>query len=131
MKERSWSSRKTSMKRQAIERREECMEDHQATLRRWYKRGGMGVAFFLGFWIVAAIAQTQQGTPTITVTVNKSLIFTLPQKARRVSVTQPEVADVTVVAPNHLLTNEQSAGVTPSEIWTKTGEIHNSTLAGP
>ena len=116
------------MKRQAIERREECMEDHQATLRRWYKRGGMGVAFFLGFWIVAAIAQTQQGTPTITVTVNKSLIFTLPQKARRVSVTQPEVADVTVVAPNQLLINGKSVGVTSLVIWPQTGEITNYDL---
>jgi pilus assembly protein CpaC len=104
------------------------MEDHQARLCRWSKRGGIGIAFFLGFWIVAAIAQTQQSSPTITVTVNKSLIFTLPQKARRVSVTQPEVADVTVVAPNQLLINGKSVGVTSLVIWPQSGDITNYDL---
>ncbi len=104
------------------------MEDHQARLRGWYKRARMGVAFFLGLWIVVTIAQAQESAPTITVTVNKSLIFTLPQKARRVSVTQPEVADVTVVAPNQLLINGKSVGVTSLVIWPQSGEIINYDL---
>lgn len=104
------------------------MEDRQFRSRGWYRLGGLGVVFFLGLWMVATIAQAQQTTPTITVTVNKSLIFSLPQKARRVSVTQPEVADVTVVAPNQLLINGKSVGVTSLVIWPQTGDIINYDL---
>jgi pilus assembly protein CpaC len=104
------------------------MEACQLRLQGGYKRLGMGAALFLGLWMAVAIAEAQQTTPTITVTVNKSLIFSLPQKARRVSVTQPEVADVTVVAPNQLLINGKSVGVTSLVIWPQTGDIINYDL---
>ena len=50
-------------------------------------------------------AAQQQVAPTISVTVNKSMVFRLAERAKRVSVSQPQVADVIVVAPSQLLIN--------------------------
>ena len=46
-----------------------------------------------------------QVAPTISVTVNKSMVFRLADRAKRVSISQPEIADVVVVAPTQLLIN--------------------------
>ena len=69
-----------------------------------------------------------QQAPTVTVTVNKSLVFGLAQKARRVSVTQPEVAEVVVLSPNQLLINGKSVGTTSLIVWPESGEIVNYDL---
>ncbi len=69
-----------------------------------------------------------QQAPTVTVTVNKSLVFGLAQKARRVSVTQPEVAEVVVLSPNQLLINGKSVGTTSLIVWPESGDIVNYDL---
>ena len=72
--------------------------------------------------------EAAQQAPTVTVTVNKSLVFGLAQKARRVSVTQPEVAEVVVLSPNQLLINGKSVGTTSLIVWPESGEIVNYDL---
>ena len=79
----------------------------------------------------AGLAQ-QQVSPTISVTVNKSTVFRLAQRAKRVSVTQPQVAEVLVVAPNQLLINGKNIGTTSLIVFDEKGEVTNYDLVvGP
>jgi len=79
-----------------------------------------------------AIAAQQQVAPTISVTVNKSMVFRLAQRAKRVSVSQPQVADVLVVAPTQLLINGKALGTTSLIIFDESGTVTNyDLLVGP
>ena len=69
-----------------------------------------------------------QTAPAITVTVNKSMVFRLAEKAKRVSVSQPQVADVLVVAPSQLLINGKSVGTTSLIIFDEKGQVSNYDL---
>ncbi len=55
--------------------------------------------------------------PSITVTVNKSAVLRLPKKASRVSVTQPQIAEAVVVAPDQILINGKAVGTTSLVVW--------------
>jgi pilus assembly protein CpaC len=77
---------------------------------------------------VAPLAMAQQASPTISVTVNKSMVFRLADKAKRVSVSQPEVADVLVVAPSQLLINGKAVGTTSLIVFNEKGEVSNYDL---
>src|SRR5438093_3896930 len=85
------------------------------------------VAFLLALVAREATGQPQT-VPTITVTVNKSMVFRLAQRAKRVSVSQPEVADVLVVAPSQLLINGKNVGTTSLIIFDEKGEVSNYDL---
>jgi pilus assembly protein CpaC len=77
-------------------------------------------------------AAQQQVSPTISVTVNKSMVFRLAEKAKRVSVSQPEIADVIVVAPTQLLINGKAVGTTSLIIFDEKGDVSNYDLVvGP
>ncbi|HYY24071.1 MAG TPA: pilus assembly protein N-terminal domain-containing protein [Candidatus Udaeobacter sp.] len=73
-------------------------------------------------------AAQQQVSPAITVTVNKSTVFRLAERAKRVSVSQPQVADVIVVAPSQLLINGKAVGTTSLIIFDEKGEVANYDL---
>jgi len=77
---------------------------------------------------LASFATAQQVTPTITVTVNKSMVFRLAERAKRVSVSQPQIADVLVVAPSQLLINGKNVGTTSLIIFDEKGEVSNYDL---
>ena len=88
---------------------------------------------FLGFAIIsmsfAGVARAQpQAAPTISVTVNKSMVFRLADRAKRVSISQPEVADVVVVAPTQLLINGKAVGTTSLIVFNEKGEVTNYDL---
>lgn len=83
--------------------------------------------FFLAVLAQAVIAQAQTA-PAITVTVNKSMVFRLAERAKRVSVSQPEVADVLVVGPSQLLINGKNVGTTSLIIFDEKGEVSNYDL---
>lgn len=86
-------------------------------------------AAIMAFALTAQTAEAQpQMAPTITVTVNKSMVFRLAERAKRVSVSQPQVADVLVVAPNQLLINGKSVGTTSLIIFDEKGEVTNFDL---
>ena len=50
--------------------------------------------------------------PSIEVVVNKAIVVRLPRKATKVAVTQPQIAEVVVVAPDQLLINGKAVGAT-------------------
>ena len=74
------------------------------------------------------LAGAQQVTPTISVTVNKSMVFRLAERAKRVSVSQPDVADVVVVAPSQLLINGKAVGTTSLIVFNEKGDVANYDL---
>jgi pilus assembly protein CpaC len=87
------------------------------------------VAMVSVFFILAhaAVAQTQPA-PAISVTVNKSMVFRLAERAKRVSVSQPAVADVIVVAPSQLLINGKAVGTTSLIVFNEKGDVSNFDL---
>src|SRR5512143_2166310 len=85
-------------------------------------------AFALAFVTAPLLAAQQPVAPTISVTVNKSMVFRLAEKAKRVSVSQPQVADVVVVAPSQLLINGKAVGTTSLIVFDDKGEVTNYDL---
>jgi len=55
--------------------------------------------------------------PSIEVVVNKTIVVRLPRKAAKVAVTQPQLAEVVVVAPDQLLINGKAVGATSLVVW--------------
>jgi pilus assembly protein CpaC len=85
-------------------------------------------AIFFFRLVTAGMAAQSQVAPTITVTVNKSMVFRLAERAKRVSVSQPQVADVLVVAPSQLLINGKNVGTTSLIIFDEKGDVSNYDL---
>jgi len=85
-------------------------------------------AFFFLAVLAQAVVARAQTAPAITVTVNKSMVFRLAERAKRVSVSQPEVADVLVVGPSQLLINGKNVGTTSLIIFDEKGEVSNYDL---
>ncbi len=81
---------------------------------------------------VCPVAAQQSVAPTISVTINKSMVFRLAEKAKRVSISQPAVADVLVVAPSQLLINGKAIGTTSLIVFDEKGDVVNYDLVvGP
>jgi pilus assembly protein CpaC len=78
--------------------------------------------------LLSPLAAAQQTSPTISVTVNKSMVFRLADRATRVSVSQPGVADVVVVAPSQLLINGKAVGTTSLIVFNEKGDVANYDL---
>ena len=55
--------------------------------------------------------------PSIEGVVNKAIVVRLPRKATKVAVTQPQIAEVVVVAPDQLLINGKAVGATSLVVW--------------
>jgi Flp pilus assembly secretin CpaC len=68
-----------------------------------------------------AVTETPQVLvyPSIAVTVNKSVVIRLPKRAIKVAVTQPQIAEVVVIAPDQLLINGKAVGATSLVVWTE------------
>jgi pilus assembly protein CpaC len=87
------------------------------------------VAVVSAFFVLAHVAVAQaQPAPAISVTVNKSMVFRLADRAKRVSVSQPAVADVIVVAPSQLLINGKAVGATSLIVFNEKGDVSNFDL---
>jgi pilus assembly protein CpaC len=65
---------------------------------------------------------------SISVTVNKSMAFRLSDRAKRVSVSQPEIADVTVLTPNQLLLSGKAVGTTSLIVFNDKGDVESYDL---
>jgi pilus assembly protein CpaC len=82
----------------------------------------------LSLFFAGMVNAQPQVAPTISVTVNKSMVFRLADRAKRVSISQPEVADVVVVAPTQLLINGKAVGTTSLIVFNEKGEVTNYDL---
>ena len=84
--------------------------------------------FFMSFFLAVGELDAQSNTtledaehvivyPSIEVVVNKSIVVRLPRKATKVAVTQPQIAEIVVVAPDQLLINGKAVGATSLVVW--------------
>src|SRR5262245_59277324 len=96
--------------------------------RVMWTRIGFLATTVLSLFCLLPLAAAQQGTATISVTVNQSIVFRLAERAKRVSVSQPGVADVVVVAPSQLLINGKSVGTTSLIVFNEAGDVSNFDL---
>lgn len=87
--------------------------------------GRISLAVLIALFLAQPAARSQETKSPITVTVNKSRVFRLAERARRVSVTQPQIAEVAVVAPQELLINGKSVGTTSLVVFDEKGGIRN------
>lgn len=55
--------------------------------------------------------------PSIAVAVNKAVVIRLPQRAAKVSVSQPKIAEVEVISPDTVLIHGRAMGATSLVIW--------------
>ena len=94
----------------------------------WKRVSDLLVATVLLSVFVLPMATAQEVTPTISVTVNKSMVFRLAERAKRVSVSQSGVADVVVVAPSQLLINGKAVGTTSLIVFNEKGDVSNYDL---
>src|ERR1044071_396028 len=85
-------------------------------------------AFAILLFASAKVGAQQQVAPTVSVTVNKSMVLRLADRAKRVSISQPDIADVVVVAPTQLLINGKAVGTTSLIVFNEKGDVANYDL---
>jgi Flp pilus assembly secretin CpaC len=78
--------------------------------------GGLFVAVALAGTASACVAQSPV---RFYVALDKSKILELPEPVRKVSITTPAIADVTVLSPTSLLVNGKTVGVTSLIVFSK------------
>ena len=103
------------------------MENHKIRNSR-NKKWILALVILFALFFLDALAHSQEAAPALEVTVNRSVVRRFPKKVKRVSVTQPEVAEAIVVAPNEILINGKSVGTTSLVIWPNGGEVINFDL---
>jgi Flp pilus assembly secretin CpaC len=81
--------------------------------------------------MIAAATESVVVYPSIAVTVNKSVVLRLPKRATRVSVTQPQIAEAVVVAPDQILLNGKAVGTTSLVVWFETELRSNRRMRRP
>lgn len=87
----------------------------------------LATLIFISIFLAAGEVYAQSNTlgdvasvtvyPIIEVVVNKTIVVQLPRKAAKVAVTQPQIAEVVVVAPDQLLINGKALGATSLVVW--------------
>ena len=105
-------------------------------LRTFLRAGLLGVVMTLG--VVALDGQTpvpqtaaQDATPRVTLTVGRSRILTTEFDIRKVAITNPLVADVTVVEPRELLIDGKGPGTVSLIIWFESSRVQYDVVVDP
>lgn len=100
-------------------------------LARWSRRALLGLAVAAALAAVAlraGAASAQPATP-VYVAVDKAQLITLPQDPfTKVSVTNPNIADVHVVSPTQMLVNGKTAGVTSLVVFFRNSKVQSFDL---
>ena len=65
----------------------------------------------------------------LTVHVGQSEVIDFAQPIKRVAISNPEIADATVISPTQLLVDGKSAGVTTLVVWSESGPYRKYRLA--
>src|SRR5690606_8286860 len=67
----------------------------------------------------------------LSVTANRSIVVTTGFDIRRVSITNPDVADATVVSPRELLLNGKAPGTISLIVWGPSSRVHYALVVEP
>jgi len=82
----------------------------------------------LALGVLGGTRSSARELPALQVAVNQSLVFRLVEKAKRISVAQPEIAEVIVAEPNQLVLNGKAVGITSLIVWDDKGQFTNFTV---
>ena len=82
----------------------------------------MKKAPYVAALIVLLFSASALAAIPVEVTVGKGTILTLKQKAKRVSLTDPKVADIILMSPTEILLNGNKVGTTTLITWTGEGK---------
>lgn len=81
---------------------------------------------------VAPQGQVAEGPfERITLTANRSIVLTVPFDVTRIAITNPDVADATVVTPREVLIDGKSTGTTSLIVWGDTTRIQYDVAIDP
>ncbi len=103
--------------------------DPSLALRARHALAGLAVAAALAVLVPGGTLAWAQGATPVYVAVDKAQLLTLPQDPfGKVSVTNPNIADVHVVSPTQMLVNGKTAGVTSLVVFFQNGKVQNFDL---
>lgn len=84
----------------------------------------IGPGFLLAFLLLGNTVNAQGTDSTaelvevpLSVSINKALVLRLPKPAIRVAVSQPQIAEVVILAPDLVLVNGKNVGTTSLLVW--------------
>ena len=91
----------------------------------------LALVLALGFSAVGAKAQVIQGETVVPVdmAIGRSIPMTTRRAIQRVSVANPEVADVVIIAERELVVNALASGLTDLIIWQTDGQVFHFRVA--
>jgi pilus assembly protein CpaC len=76
---------------------------------------------FAGLFVLIFSAVSFAAIP-VNVTVGKGTIITLKEPSKRVSIADPEIADLNLVSPTEIIVNGKTIGTTNLIVWDKSGK---------
>src|SRR3990167_5350849 len=77
--------------------------------------------FTLAFILVTGLAAEVMAAIPVEVSIGKSTVVTLKETSKRVSLADPEIADIVMISPTEILVNGKKVGTTSLIIWNKDG----------
>jgi pilus assembly protein CpaC len=79
-------------------------------------------SYIFTLFVVAVFSSTAFAAIPVNVTVGKGTILTLKELSKRISIADPNVADIKLLSPTEILLNGKKPGTTNMIIWDTTGK---------
>jgi pilus assembly protein CpaC len=77
------------------------------------------ISFFLALVVVLAFAVSSMAAIPVEVSIGKGTVLTLKKLSKRISLSDPSIADLVVISPTELLINGKKVGTTSLIVWDK------------
>jgi pilus assembly protein CpaC len=94
-------------------------------MRPFLKEGVMNnkkVRYLLAAFIVLVFSSSALAAIPVNVVVGKGTVVTLKEPSKRVSLSNPDIADVSLISPTEIIVNGKKTGYTNLIIWDKQGK---------
>lgn len=82
---------------------------------------GRFLSLLLAFILVTGFAAKVMAAIPVEVSIGKSTVVTLKEMSKRVSLSDPAIADIILISPTEILVNGKKVGTTSLIIWNKDG----------
>lgn len=78
--------------------------------------------YFLSIFIIMAFSSTSLAAIPVKVSVGKGTIITLKEPSKRISLSNPDIADLNLISPKEILINGKKVGSTNLIVWDTMGK---------
>src|SRR3972149_6620918 len=82
---------------------------------------GRFLSLLLAFILITGFAAKVMAAIPVEVSIGKSTVVTLKEISKRVSLSDPDIADIILISPTEILINGKKIGTTSLIIWNKDG----------